>query len=139
MWTVAKLQQLKAEGKIRGYTVFNLQRKGARKAELKRKGKEKYWMGMNLRQWCLDNAVGMVTEYQFLEHRKFRFDWAMPILKIAVEYEGIFSEKSRHTTPQGYSRDAEKYNAAAADGWKVLRYTAVNYKNLLADLEKLKP
>jgi hypothetical protein len=30
---------------------------------------------------------------------------------------------SHHTTNSGYTKDCEKYNAAAVLGWRVLRYT----------------
>lgn len=76
-------------------------------------------------------------EFQFDDVRKFRFDWAIPTLKIAIEYEGLMSEKSGHTTIDGYSKDCQKYNLAIINGWKVLRYTAVNYKNLEKDLKNL--
>jgi hypothetical protein len=78
-----------------------------------------------------------VEELQFDPNRKFRFDWAIPYLMIAIEYEGIFSKKSRHTTISGFSKDTEKYNSAAILGWTVLRYTAMTYKNLDNDLKKL--
>jgi hypothetical protein len=78
-----------------------------------------------------------VSELKFHDTRKFRFDWAIPRFKIAIEYEGLFSEKSRHTTVSGFSEDCTKYNLAIANGWKVLRYTAINYKDLYTDLEKL--
>ena len=66
-----------------------------------------------------------VTEYQFHQVRKFRFDFAWPIIMLAVEVEGLTGpgEKSRHTTNKGYERDCEKYNLAALDGWTVLRFT----------------
>ncbi len=78
-----------------------------------------------------------VEELQFHHTRKFRFDWAIPSLKIAIEYEGLFSKKSGHTTVTGYTKDCEKYNLALIDGWKVLRYTAKNYENLSQDLKNL--
>jgi hypothetical protein len=76
-----------------------------------------------------------VTEHQFDDKRRFRFDWAIPDLKLAIEYEGIFSEKSGHTTVNGYTKDVKKYNLATIQGWKVLRYTALNYSDLAQDLE----
>ena len=76
-----------------------------------------------------------VTEHKFDEKRRFRFDWAIPSLKLAIEYEGIFSEKSGHTTITGYASDIEKYNLAQLQGWKVLRYTALNYADLAQDIE----
>jgi len=78
-----------------------------------------------------------VEELQFHHKRLFRFDWAIPELKIAIEYEGIFSKKSGHTTVTGYTKDCIKYNLAAIEGWKVLRYTAKNYENLSQDLKNL--
>jgi hypothetical protein len=76
-------------------------------------------------------------EYKFLQNRKFKFDWAFPDEKIAIEYEGIFSKKSRHTGVIGYSKDTTKYNLAVIDGWKVLRYTALNTSELLNDIKEL--
>ena len=78
-----------------------------------------------------------VTEHQFDHKRKYRFDWAIPSLMIAIEFEGIMSEKSRHTTKTGYSKDTEKYNLAAISGWIVLRYTVLTYQNLENDLLKI--
>ncbi|PHQ27863.1 hypothetical protein [Leeuwenhoekiella nanhaiensis] len=78
-----------------------------------------------------------LRELQFSDDRKFRFDWAIPALKIAIEYEGIFSEKSGHTTISGYTKDCIKYNLATLEGWKVLRYTAKNYEMLGTDLKIL--
>lgn len=90
--------------------------------------------------WVL-NREGLIPkaieEHQFHHTRKFRFDWCIPQLMIAIEYEGLMSEKSGHTTINGYTKDCEKYNLAQIGGWKVLRYTALNYKNLERDLKKL--
>jgi hypothetical protein len=84
---------------------------------------------------------GLIPEYveelQFHQERKFRFDWAIPELMIAIEYEGVFSKKSRHTTVKGYTNDCEKYNLATLEGWRILRYTAKNYHNLGSDLKKM--
>lgn len=80
------------------------------------------------------SGMKVVEEYQFHPLRKFRFDWALPDQMIAVEYEGIFSEKSGHTTISGYKKDVIKYNLATKLGWKVLRYTADNYLDLENDL-----
>ena len=63
-------------------------------------------------------------EHKFHPARKFRFDYAFLDKKLAIEYEGIFSAKSRHTTVTGFMRDAEKYNEAMLLGWRVLRITA---------------
>ena len=79
-----------------------------------------------------------VKELKFHPKRKWRFDFAIESLRIAIEYEGIMSEKSRHTTITGMSADCDKYNAAQLLGWKVLRFTAINYKNLASILMEYK-
>jgi len=81
--------------------------------------------------------VDFVTEYRYCEARKFRFDFAIVDKKIAIEYEGINSEFSRHTEMVGYTRDCTKYNIAASLGWRVLRYTALNYKDFENDLKAM--
>lgn len=62
-------------------------------------------------------------EFRFHPDRKWRFDFAWPELKVAVEVEGgTFARgKTRHTTGQGFHDDCIKYNAAAIFGWLVLR------------------
>lgn len=81
-------------------------------------------------------------EYKFAADRKFKFDFILrehfpKKIKIAIEYEGLMSEKSGHTTVTGYTSNCDKYNLAATLGWIVLRYTALNYKQLEADLKQL--
>ena len=80
-----------------------------------------------------------VEEHKFHPTRKWRFDFAIPERMIAIEYEGIFSEKSGHTTHKGYIKDTEKYNEAAKLGWTVLRYTAKTYKEVIDDINELQP
>lgn len=62
-----------------------------------------------------------VREYVFMSPRKWRFDFAWPDLKVAVECDGIIHQASggRHNSDS----DKEKLNAAAGDGWMVLRFS----------------
>lgn len=83
------------------------------------------------------SGLKFTSEFEFSPDRKFRFDWAIPDLMLGIEYEGIISEKSRHTTIQGFSTDCEKYNLATKKGWRVLRYTANNYLDFEKDLEEI--
>ena len=64
------------------------------------------------------------TEYRFHDTRKWRFDFAWPPIKLAVEVEGAVWTQGRHTRGQGFINDCEKYNAATELGWRVLRYPA---------------
>ena len=65
-----------------------------------------------------------VTEYKFIKNRRFRFDFAWPDLKIAVEVEGGTYRYGRHQRPGGYENDCVKYSLAALLGWKVVRVTS---------------
>lgn len=73
---------------------------------------------------CRANKLCPVREYQFCPDRKYRFDFAWPDRKLAVEVEGgTRFGRSRHSKGDGFERDAAKYNRAARDGWMVLRYS----------------
>ena len=74
--------------------------------------------------------IQFVCEHQFAKPRKFRFDIAIPDLKIGIEYEGVISDKSGHTTIKGFTKDCQKYNLAVSLGWSVYRYTALNLNEL---------
>lgn len=63
------------------------------------------------------------TEYRFHGKRRWRFDFAWPEKRLAVEIEGGIWTGGRHTRGAGFEADAEKYNTAAEMGWTVLRYT----------------
>jgi hypothetical protein len=135
MWTENQLKKKQKAGLIRGYRVTSSSNKGERKRLFKKVGKEKYWIEITLQEWCKEKGYELVREYQFHPKRKWKFDWAIPGIKLAVEYEGLMSAKSRHTTIGGYSNDTTKYNEAARLGWTVLRFTALTYKNLKQDLK----
>jgi very-short-patch-repair endonuclease len=63
-----------------------------------------------------------VEEFKFHPTRKWRFDYAYPEHRVAIEVEGLVrGGKSRHTTISGYIGDCDKYNQAILHGWKVIR------------------
>lgn len=72
------------------------------------------------RKYC---GVEVVQEYQFHPHRKWRFDYAIPAHKIAIEVEGGAWIEGRHNRATGFIKDMEKYNNAAVMGWRLLRFT----------------
>ena len=109
---------------------------------VKEKSTAVIWLDKNLVEWCKEKGLELKCDATGCEHRfdparKWRFDYAIIDLKIAIEMEGIFSAKSRHTSVTGYSKDTEKYSRAAILGWKVLRYTALNYRNVIKDLNEI--
>ena len=65
-------------------------------------------------------------EHRFHAKRKWRFDFAWPAHRVAVEIHGGTYQRARtgHTTGTGHQRDCEKSNAAQLAGWTVLAYTA---------------
>jgi len=74
---------------------------------------------------CRANGIEPVMpqrEFVFAAPRRWRFDFAWPEQRVAVEIEGGVWSRGRHVTPQGFLKDLEKYNAAAALGWSVLRF-----------------
>jgi very-short-patch-repair endonuclease len=63
-------------------------------------------------------------EYQFDPKRQWKFDFAWPDRRLAVEIEGGTKfGKSRHSQGDGFEEDCRKYNAAAVLGWTVLRFS----------------
>ena len=68
-------------------------------------------------------GVEVVKEHMFHWTRKWRFDYAIPDLKVAIEIDGAVWDYGRHNRPQGYINDMEKLNTAASMGWLVLRIT----------------
>ena len=68
-------------------------------------------------------GVEVVKEHMFHWTRKWRFDYAIPDLKVAIEIDGAVWDYGRHNRPQGYINDMEKLNTAASMGWLVLRFT----------------
>lgn len=70
-----------------------------------------------------DLKVECVKEYKFHPTRRWRFDYAIPDHKIALEVEGGVWTGGRHTSPKGFLGDIEKYNTATLMGWRVFRTT----------------
>lgn len=67
--------------------------------------------------------VEVVPELQFHPTRKWRFDYAIPSHKIAIEVEGGVWNNGRHTRGKGFLNDMEKYNSATLMGWRLFRVT----------------
>lgn len=62
-------------------------------------------------------------EYVFAKPRRFRFDFAWPELRVAVEIDGGVWSGGRHTRGAGFIKDCEKMNIAVLEGWSVLRFS----------------
>jgi hypothetical protein len=79
------------------------------------------------------NALNLplpVPEVQFFPGRKWRFDFAWPDIKLALEIEGGIwvEDNSAHRAPLKFINDMEKYNTAMLEGWRVIRVTPTEVK-----------
>lgn len=80
--------------------------------------------GLFLHYWRLlaRGETDPVPEYRFCPERKWRFDWAFPEERIAIEIEG----NAWHVKGGGrhmQDSDLEKYNAASSLRWLVFRFS----------------
>ena len=64
-------------------------------------------------------------EYRFDATRNWRFDFAWPGRKIAIEVDGVTRGRriGSHQRCDGLARQNEKQNAATEAGWRVFRFT----------------
>lgn len=62
-------------------------------------------------------------EYVFHPTRKWRFDYAWPVHRLALECNGGIWTQGRHNRGKGSLNDQEKLSEAAVLGWRVLYAT----------------
>lgn len=132
-FTESQLRELQQKGKIRSFD-HHKQTAPSNRVKMpviKKPSPQKNWLHLNLGYLANSKSLELLTEHRFDKNRMWRFDWCLPAVKIAIEYEGIFSNKSRHTTISGFTGDIDKYNAATQAGWKVIRLTAKDFKNII--------
>lgn len=89
---------------------------------------------MMVQQLTLTKAPDYIREHQFDTERKWRFDFAWPVMKIAIEVEG-----GVHRIKGRFKGDIEKYNEAMLQGWSVIRVAQDEIKGgrAIAWLERL--
>ena len=71
----------------------------------------------------VETGLTVEKEYRFHPARKWRFDYAIPSIRMAIEVEGGVWTGGRHTSSRGFLGDMEKYNEAALAGWCLVRTT----------------
>ena len=69
-----------------------------------------------------DLGLAYEREFKFCPTRRWRADYRVRDLLVEVEGRG------RHQTYVGYRNDCEKYNTAVAQGWRVVRFPAGDFK-----------
>lgn len=70
-----------------------------------------------------------VAEYRFHPTRKWRFDWAWPEQRVALEVQGGIFSSGRHVRGAALLKEYEKLNTAARLGWRVLYCTPAQLTN----------
>ncbi len=80
--------------------------------------------------------TGCELEYRFHPTRRWRFDLAWPARRLAVEVDGgqWMAGGGRHNT----DADREKLNAAAIAGWRVLRYSPRQLRDISRVSEEIR-
>jgi very-short-patch-repair endonuclease len=73
-----------------------------------------------LREWLKRCKNRPVLQYKFHHYRQFRFDFAWPTKKVAVEVQGI---GPGHCSLKGMNSDYEKHMEAIKLNWKVVYIT----------------
>lgn len=71
----------------------------------------------------VEGLAAPMTEVRFCDARKWRFDYAWPAAKVALEVEGGIWVKGGggHNRGKAFKDDLEKYNRATVLGWRVIR------------------
>lgn len=72
--------------------------------------------------------ISFTREFKFHPQRKWQADFRIDDMPILVEVEGGVFSNGRHTRGEGYTKDCEKYSAAAVNGWYVIRGTTAQIK-----------
>lgn len=66
------------------------------------------------------NIPAPIAEYKFFASRRWRFDFAWPDKKLALEIQGGIWIGGRHSRGAALVKEWEKLNTAAANGWRVI-------------------
>lgn len=86
-------------------------------------GEEAFALAWRAHGFTTRLGLSFLREFKFSTERDWRFDFAWPDARVAVEIEGGTKGRSRHTQHAGFKDDCVKYNTAAMWGWCVIRLT----------------
>ena len=73
--------------------------------------------------------INYETEYKFDTDRRWRVDFMILDVKLAIECEGGVFTRGRHTRPMGFVKDIEKYNKLLENGIALLRYSIDDFRS----------
>lgn len=73
--------------------------------------------------WRQIGGPELEREVRFHPRRRFKFDRASRVARVAVELDGGTWVGGRHVSGVGFARDCEKLNLAILAGYVVFRFT----------------
>ena len=75
--------------------------------------------------WDVIGGPAFVTELPVVEDRRWRFDYAWPDERVALELQGgiYLAGRGGHVSPKGVQTDCEKFNRAVCAGWRPCKLT----------------
>ena len=136
-WTEKHIKGLLYNNRIKGYSA-DVKKENTPTLPKNHSSKALTWLEWNIAYWCNEKMLTLEKEYKFCSDRGWRFDFCIPSLKIAIEFEGgIFMQHSGHNTSKHFTKDSDKYNRAAVLGYRVIRVTALNYTTVLKTLNEM--
>jgi very-short-patch-repair endonuclease len=92
-----------------------------------KKWEDRFRAQLNMFNKTLSN--NFISEYRFNPNRRYRFDFAIPDVKTAVEIDGGEHTGQGHASGKGMAHDNEKINEAITMGWKVFRFTGTQVRD----------
>lgn len=133
------IEAMMKKGRIRGFSAIPANgKKMPDKLPITETG-PKVLFKIALTDYCRRIGRPLFIEQRFHVKRKWRLDFLIPgPVPVGIEYEGIFSKDANangHQNQRHYIKDTQKYNAAAGQGIRVLRYTAKTWQEAFIDLQ----
>lgn len=90
------------------------------RTEKRRKAKRGPSLAVVAAHFTAHGIAAPVAELRFDAVRRWRFDYAWPAERVALEVQGAIFTQGRHTRGAQLLAEWDKLNAAAAQGWRVL-------------------
>jgi very-short-patch-repair endonuclease len=73
----------------------------------------------------------MLREYRPIAGRKFRIDFAFPVEKVAIEFDGY---RHHGFSRKGFRQGLYRQNILVSHGWRILRYTLTDVRDRLDEV-----
>lgn len=74
-------------------------------------------------------GIAFEREFRFHDKRAWRFDFALPAARLAIEVQGGVFSGGRHARGAGITDECEKFAAAVIAGWRVMPVTGAQVRS----------